>query len=57
MASPELTPELITALVGAITGAVGAYVAIRRFGPEQRKNTADVDYTKAQEEKDENDSE
>lgn len=50
-AEPGLTPELITALVGAITGAVGAYVAIRRFGPEQRKNFADVDYTKAQEEK------
>lgn len=51
MASPELTPELITALVGAITGAVGAFIALRRFGPDERKNKADVSYTKAQEEK------
>lgn len=51
MTHTELTPELITAIVGTITGAIGAYVALRRFGPEERKNTADTSYVKAQENK------
>lgn len=49
MPTLDLTPELVTATVGAITGAIGAYVALRRFGPDEMKARADSDLSHAQE--------